>query len=173
MGTKAVSPPTLPPAELTDSTVSASLVPGAGSTLITGVRGSLLPSLEQQWLTHQLSGPASSSCFSITGNTFFSLLVEERKVKKTSRRWKIYGKASFRWKRWTCCTKLKLLDFFNVLVPVKSCRRGSGKWWASPWGEDQHEGEERLYFKACRLWFRRRKWNLLSFLFTSHSRSSC
>lgn len=97
-------------------------------------------------------------------------LAEKRKVKRTSRCWKIYRKASVRWKRWRCCMKWKLLDAFNVLASAKSCRRGFRKRWASPWGEDQHEGEEPLHFQARRLWFRRRKWNWFCFLFTSHSR---
>lgn len=173
METKAVSPPTLPPAEFDGFDFVRFHGPWSWFHADYRCQGKFV-AFTRATVTHTpAERPSIQQLLQHHENTFFSLLVEERKVKKTSRRWNIYCKASFRWKRWTCCTKSKLLDFFNVLAPAKSCRRGFGKWWASPWGEDQHEGEAPQYFKARRLWFRRRKWNLFSFPFTSHSRSSC
>lgn len=78
--------------------------------------------------------------------SFFSPLVEKRKVKKTSRCWEkllyyyYYKESFFGGNAGNVAQNLSFWTVFNVLAPIKSCRRGFGKRWASPWGEDQHEG---------------------------------
>lgn len=166
MGTKDVSPPTSPRRlrlSLEGSTSSASL------------------ELTQRWL--QVSGEAcrlrksdSDSHTAAERSSIQQLLQEHEKSFFSWRRekWrkhpgvkkkKFIARKVFGGSGGNVAQNLSFWTVFHVLAPVKSCRRGFGKRWASPWGEDQHEGEEPQHFMARRLWLRGRKRNY----FVSHS----
>lgn len=129
MGTKAVSPPTLPPAEF-DGFYSFRFY-GLSSWFHVDYRcqGKCV-AFTRATVTHTPAEcPSIQQLLQDREATFFSLLVEKRKVKKTSRCGKIYCMSGFRWKWWKCCTKLKLLDFFFFFKCSITSKRLQASFW--------------------------------------------
>lgn len=105
MGTKAVSLPTLPPAEFDGFCSFRFYAPCSWFHADYRCRGKCF-AFTTEPVTHTLAErPSIQHLLQDHETTFFCLLFEKRKGKKTSRCWKIYCKASYRWKWWKSFAK--------------------------------------------------------------------